>query len=171
MELTKDEYEKLELAKQTFQKQELTKIQGEFILGRKLTDKTWETYTTAERRKQKHTDDKIYSVKRLFTESKRQTSKPQFTFADVAQHAARKAQRQALRKQVNDFRVAKLFRDNTTSYRIEKVREYKYNKFNTTRSEYKIYGEVDIFQMYNVLEELIHKMTSGLPENVNCRLV
>ena len=78
MELTKDEYEKLELAKQTFQKQELTKIQGEFILGRKLTDKTWETYTTAERRKQKYTDDKIYSVKRLFTESKKniKTSKP-----------------------------------------------------------------------------------------------
>ena len=67
MELTKGEYEKLELAKQTFQKQELTKIQGEFILGRKLTDKTWETYITSERRKQKYTDDKIYSVERLFT--------------------------------------------------------------------------------------------------------
>ena len=79
MELTKGEYEKLELAKQTFQKQELTKIQGEFILGRKLTDKTWETYI---RRKQKYTDYKIYSVKRLFAESKRQTSKPPFTFAD-----------------------------------------------------------------------------------------
>jgi len=170
MELTKGEYEKLELAKQTFQKQELTKIQGEFILGRKLTDKTWETYITSERRKLKYTDDKIYSVKRLFTESKHQTSKPQFTFADVAQHAARKGQRRASRKQVNDFRVAKLFRDNTTSYRIEKVREYKYNKFNTTRSEYKIYGEVDIFQMHSVLQELVDKMTSGLPENVKLQI-
>ena len=67
MELTKDEYEKLELAKQTFQKQELTKMQGEFILGRKLTDKIWANYITSERRAK----DKIYSVKRLFTESKR----------------------------------------------------------------------------------------------------
>ena len=170
MELTKGEYEKLELAKQTFQKQELTKIQGEFILGRKLTDKTWETYITSERRKLKYTDDKIYSVKRLFTESEHQTSKPQFTFADVAEHAAKKGQRRASRKQVSDFRVAKLFRDNTTSYRIEKVREYKYNKFNTTRSEYKIYGEVDIFQMRSVLQELVDKMTSGLPENVKLQI-
>jgi len=32
--------------------------------------------------------------------------KPQFTFADVAKHAAKKAQRQQSRKQDNDFRVA-----------------------------------------------------------------
>ena len=108
----------------------------------------------------------IYSVKRLFAESKLQKLKPQFKFVDVAQHAARKGQRRALRKQVNDFRVAKLFRDNTSSYKIEKVREYKYTKFNTTRSEYKIYGEVDIFQMHNVLQELVDKMTSDSPENV-----
>ena len=110
MELTKDEYEKLELAKQTFQKQELTKIQGEFLLGRKLTDKAWKKYITSEKQKQRYTGDKTYSVKRLFTESKRQKSKPQFTFADIAKHAAKKAHKQHLRKQADDFRVEKLFR-------------------------------------------------------------
>ena len=66
--------------------------------------------------------------------------------------------------------TSEIFRDNKSSYRIEKIREYKYNKFNTTRSEYKIYGEVDIFQMYTVLQELIDKMTSGLPENVKLQI-
>ena len=149
MELSKDEYEKLQQAKQIFNVQELTKEQVEFTIGRKLTDKLWRSYTTAQKRQHKITKDNIYSIKHLFEESKERL-KPQFTFADVAQHAARKGQRRALRKQVNDFRVAKLFRDNTVSYRIEKVREYKYSKFNTTRSEYKIYGEVDIFQMHYV---------------------
>jgi len=96
--------------------------------------------------------------------------KPQFIFADVAKHAAKKAQRQQSRKQDNYFRVAKLFRDNKSSYQIEKIREYKYNKFNATRSEYKVYGEVDIFQMYTVLQELIDKMTSRLPDNVKLQI-
>ena len=62
----------------------------------------------------------------------------------------KKTQRQQSSKQDNDFLVTKLFRDNRSSYQIQKIREYKYNKFNTIRSEYKIYGEIDIFQMYSV---------------------
>jgi len=54
MELTKDEYEKLELAKQIFKVQELTKEQAEFTLGRKITDKAWKKYITSEKQKQIH---------------------------------------------------------------------------------------------------------------------
>lgn len=170
METTKEENQKLQLAKQIFKVQELTKEQAEFSLGRKLTDRTWLQYTISQKRKHKNIEDNVYSVKHLFHEPKDKL-KPQFTFADVAKHAAKKARRQQSRKQDNDFRVAKLFRDNPkSSYRIEKVREYKYNKFNTIRSEYKIYGEIDIFQMYAVLQELIDKMTSGLPENVKLQI-
>ena len=38
MEITKEENQKLQLAKQIFKVQELTKEQTEFTLGRKLTD-------------------------------------------------------------------------------------------------------------------------------------
>ena len=75
-----------------------------------------------------------------------------------------------MRNNDTDFRVAKLFRDNKSSYRIEKVRECKYTKFDTTRSEYKIYGDIDIFQMHTFIEELINKMATGLPENVKLQV-
>jgi len=41
------------------------------------------------------------------------------------------------------------------SYRIEKVHEYRYDKFKSVRSEWKIYGDVDIFHVHNVITELI----------------
>ena len=53
------------------------------------------------------------TVKHLFTEP-REKQKPQFTFLDIAKHAARKAQRGKSRKQDTDtpYRIAKLFRNN-----------------------------------------------------------
>jgi len=51
MDLSKEDKHKLEQTKQTFKIQELTKEQAEFILGRKLTDKGWQDYETAEGRK------------------------------------------------------------------------------------------------------------------------
>jgi len=59
----------------------------------------------------------------LFTKPE-EKQKPQFTFSDIAKHAARKAQRHKSRKQDTDtaYRIAKLFRDNVISYRI--LRKY-----------------------------------------------
>ena len=53
-----------------------------------------------------------------------------------------------LEKQHSDtpYRMAKLFRDNVNSYRIEKVHEYRYDKFKSIRSEWKVYGDVDYFK-------------------------
>ena len=81
----------------------------------------------------------------MFTKPE-EKQKPQFTFSDIAKHAARKAQRHKSRKQDTDtaYRIAKLFRDNVISYRIEKVHEYRYDKFKSIRSEWKIYGDVDM---------------------------
>jgi len=120
MDITKEENQKLQLAKQIFKVQELTKEQAEFSLGRKVTNGAWQAYTTSQKRKHKNIEDNVYSVKHLFHGPKEKL-KPQFTFADVAKHATKKAQRQQSRKQDNDFRVAKLFRDNKSSYRIEKI--------------------------------------------------
>ena len=55
-----------QLAKQIFKVQELTKEQAEFTLGRKLTDRTWQAYTTSQKRKHKDVEDNVYSVKHLF---------------------------------------------------------------------------------------------------------
>ena len=49
-------------------------------------------------------------------------------------------------------------------------RQYKYNKFNSTRSHWKIYGDVDIFQIHAVIGELINRMTEGLPDNVKLQI-
>jgi len=108
MEITKEENQKLQHAQQIFKVQELTKEQAEFTLGRKLTDKSWKAS------QRQNTKDNVYSVKHLFHEPKDKL-KPQFTFANVAKHVAKKARRQQSRKQDNDFRVAKLFRDNKNS--------------------------------------------------------
>ena len=52
-------------------------------MGRKLTDKSWKD-------SQKHNKkDNVYSFKHLFHQPKEKL-KPQFTFADVAKHAAKK---------------------------------------------------------------------------------
>ena len=41
----------------------------------------------------------------------------------------------------------------------------------STRSEYKIFGDVDLFQMQKkIIGELIEKMAAGLPENVKLQI-
>jgi len=69
------------------------------------------------------------------TKRPKEKSKPPFTFVDVAKHAAKKGQRRDLRNQNNEYRIAKLFRENKNNYKIEKLREYNYSKFSTTRSD------------------------------------
>ena len=96
--------------------------------------------------------------------------KPNFSYSDVAKHAAKKAQRFQSKQQDTDYRVAKLFKGIKNSYRIEKIREYNYDKFNSTRSHWKIYGDVDIFQTHTVMQELIHRMTEGLSDNVKLQI-
>ena len=102
------------------QEKQAFRQQVEHTLRRKLTDKSWQAYV------------------------------PQFTFADVAKHAAKKGQRRNLRNQNNEYRIAKLFRENKNNYKIEKLWEYHYSKFDTTRYEYKIYGDIDLFQMHTL---------------------
>ena len=48
MAITTEENETLQLAKEVFKVQELTKEQAEFILGRELTNRTWHDFTKAE---------------------------------------------------------------------------------------------------------------------------
>jgi len=174
MDLSKDDKDKLEQTKQTFKVQDLTKEQAEFILRKKLTDKGWKDYKTSEDRKRKKTNIEVYSVKHLFRQLKKKPKKPNFGYSDIAKHATKKAQRLQAKQQQQGtdeiYRVAKLFKSKQNSYRIEKTREYKFDKFNSTRSHWKIYGDVDIFQIRAVIEELISRITEGLPDNVKLQI-
>jgi len=175
MDITKVETEKFQQAKQAFKLCALTKQQVEFILGRKLTDKGWRDYETSAGRKSKKTNNEVYSVKHLFKQLKKKPKKPDFSYSDIAKHVAKKAQRLQAKQQQQGtdevYRVAKLFKSKENSYRIEKIREYKFDKFNSTRSHWKIHGDVNIFQIHAVIEELIRKMTEGLSDNVKLQII
>jgi len=64
---------------------------------------------------------------------KKNPKKPNFSYSDVAKHAAKKTQRFQAKQQQQDtdeiYRVAKLFKSKQNSYRIEKIKEYKFDKF------------------------------------------
>ena len=175
MAITKEETEKLQQAKQAFNVHTLTRQQVEIILRRKLNDKVWHDYETSEGRKRKKTNIEVYSTKHLFKQSKKKPKKADFNYSDIAKHAAIKAQRLQAKKQQQGtdevYRIAKLFKSKENSYRIEKIREYKFDKFNSTRSHWKIHGDVNIFQIHTVIEELIRKMTEGLSDNVKLQII
>ena len=122
MAITKEEVNNLEKAKQAFNVHTLTKQQVEIILRRKLNDKVWHDYETSEGRKRKKTNTEVYSVKHLFRQLKKKPKKPNFSYSDIAKHAAKKAQRLQAKQQQQDtdeiYRVAKLFKSKQNSYRI-----------------------------------------------------
>ena len=90
MDISKEQLRKLEQAKQTFNMHTLTRQQVEFITGRTLTDKGWRDYETSEGRKSKKTNIEVYSVKHLFKHLKKKPKKPNFSYSDIAKHAAKK---------------------------------------------------------------------------------
>jgi len=77
MDLSKAEIKKLKQAKEVFKIQKLNRQQVEVILGRKITDKTWQAYVTSESRKHKNIKDTAYSAKRLFRVP---SDKPHFNY-------------------------------------------------------------------------------------------
>ena len=83
MDITKEEVNNLQKAKQAFNVHTLTRQQAELILRRKLNDRMWKAYETSEQ-------DDVYSIKRLFTGHKQKSKKPDFSYSDIAKHAAKK---------------------------------------------------------------------------------
>jgi len=77
---------------------------------------------------------------------------------DEVKSEARKAKHLEQAAQDHTYRLAELFKS-IHIYRIEKIHEYKNEKFNATRSYWKIFGHVDIFKIRDVMQELIARMT------------
>ena len=177
MEITQQESEKLEQFKKLFGVDSLTTDQIKFILGRdphsqlhadsiQQQDPKSPSQLSSDSKKQ----PSIYSLRRLFKSPQRISPKPRFDWKAIAKHAAKKGERYQSRKQDNSYRIAKLFRNNEKDYRIEKINEYYVHKYRTTRSEWKVYGSVDIFQMHDVISELVNRMTHGLQDNVKLKV-
>jgi hypothetical protein len=170
MEFTQEEREKLDLFKTLFKVDKLTTEQIKAITGRDPPRReTAEAAATREERKNR-IGPKDYSIKNLFKQPQYSRSKPNFQWRDIAKHAALKAQRLQAQKQDNIQRIAKLFRDNKNTYKIEKTYEYYYEKYKTKRSEWKVFGDIDIFQVRDVISELVNRMTEGLPDNVKLKV-
>jgi len=89
---------------------------------------------------------------------------------DEAKCAARKAKQLEQAAQDHTYRLVELFK-RIHNYCIEKINEYKNGKFNATRSDWKIFGHVDIFKIPDVMQELIAKMTDGLNDNVKLQII
>ena len=100
MDITDEERHKLNNYKQVFNVNKLTRQQVELILDRKVVTRK---------------NDNIYSIKNLFKEPKVLSTKPIFSWSDVAKHAAKKVQRRVTRNEDNSYRINKLFRDNTAA--------------------------------------------------------
>ena len=146
-DFSKDEISKLEQFKRLFNVEVLTRQQIEVILGRKL-----------EQPKKKQPKTK---------------SMPKFTHSQIAQHAAKKASRKIKKKKTTDFHIPNIFRESYTDkkpFKIEKVREYRNEKFQAVRSEWKISGPVDLFQVNDVITKLVDEMTAKLPDNVKLQV-
>jgi hypothetical protein len=170
MEFTQEEREKLDLFKTLFKVDKLTTEQIRAITGRDPPRRETAEATAIKEERKNRVEPEDYSIKNLFKQPQYSRSKPNFQWRDIAKHAALKAQRLQAQKQDNIQRIAKLFRDNKNTYKIEKTYEYYYEKYKTKRSEWKVFDDIDIFQVHDVISKLVNRMTEGLPDNVKLKV-
>jgi len=96
---------------------------------------------------------------------------------DIDLSIFRDEEKRALRKhkkdQIVDFHIPNIFRESHSDikpYKIEKIREYRNDKFRADRSDWQILGPVDIFQVNEVIMLLVDKMTGNSPDNVKLQV-
>ena len=58
----------------------------------------------------------------------------------------------------------------TAGYTIEKTNDYYVAKFRTNLSEWKIRGQVNLFNIHQAIRDLINRMTANLPANVKIQI-
>jgi len=163
--ITEEDRIKLGRAKSAFKKQLFSREELNFILDKELTDKDYQIYVDSEKRK--HV---FKQPKEKLKQPKEKAKKPIFSSAEIAKHAAKKAQRKTAKKQDDIYRIATLFKSTKNNYTISKVFEYYNQKFKTNLSHWKIHGEVDIFQIQNAIEKLVSRITENFPENVKLQI-
>jgi hypothetical protein len=83
----------------------------------------------------------------------------------------KKLTRKMKNKSTTDFKIPNIFRESQKLYTIDKINEYHVAKFKTFRSEWKIFGQVDLYQVNNVIKDLVNRMMADLPENVKIQVI
>jgi len=149
--LSSDEISKLELGKKLFKVDSLTKEQIELILGRPIEPPPPKPIIKRKVKKLREPDIEL-SI-----------------FRDEERRVARKLKKE----HPVDCNIPNIYRESHSDckpYRIERTRFYKYSKYQTVRSEWKIFGPVDIFQVNDVIVELVNKMTANLPDNAKLQV-
>ena len=160
-DFSKDEILKIDQFKQLFKTDSLTREQIEFILGRKI-----EPIVLLKSKVKKEEVKKPVKVK---CRPKNQHDIDLNIFSDEEKRALRKHKKD----QIVDFHIPNIFRESHSDikpYKIEKIRAYRNDKFRADRSDWQISGPVDIFQVNDVITQLVNRMTANLPDNVKLQV-
>jgi len=139
----------------------LTREQIEFILGRKIEPKV--------SLKSKVKKEKINKPVKVKCRPKNQHDFDLNIFRDEKKRVLRKNKKE----QIVDFHIPNIFRQSYSDiipYQINKIREYRNDKFRADRSDWQISGPVDIFQVNEVITQLVDKMTENLQDNVKLQV-
>ena len=96
-------------------------------------------------------------------------------FKRIAIQAAKVANRKQIRTDDDPDKyhfVKSLFKEKTNTDKITfvKISDYYSTKYRTRVSEWKIAGLVNLFNIYNVMKDLVHKMTEHLPPNAKVQI-
>ena len=160
MALTREEIRRLQI----FGELRLDRRQVETILSRSLTDREWKSYSKDYRtlftKVAKQAAQKAEKKHQAFEKAKNNS---------IPFQAARKgARRLAAKKNEEEdkYHFAKsLFKESSDTFEIEKISEYYSTKYKTSVSTWRVNGSVNLFNIHQVIVELINKMMQKLPEN------
>ena len=148
--LTRKEIEILEQGKLLFNVKTLTKPQMELLLKRTIIEPS--EVPQKQNPKEKAVKGDFY-IRKLFEDEDK------------------KATRKIKRESDVIFHIPNIFRTSVEKPYIEKIHEYRNEKYNTDSSEWKIYGHVDFYQVNNIIKDLIERMTVNLPDNVKLQVI
>jgi len=183
MGLSQDEKNKLKL----FSNLKLDRTQTETILCRQVTNQEWKSinkdyrkiFTPIARqaakiaaRKQQQQPPVTDTVQAQAIRANRYSK----LYKSVAKEAAEAGFRKLFKTNIEDEKnkyhfVKSLFKQMKDEYTINKVQTHYNNKYRTTITDWKINGEVNLFNVNKVIRDLVQKITEGLPDNVRIQIV
>src|SRR3989442_1559255 len=184
MALTKTEIEKLE----AFKNLNLGREQVEIIISRKLTDKEWELFT-----KDYHEIFTPIAKKAAKVATKKGYLKPNYKdiFRNLADQEIKRqygikvtkpvhsnknalkaigAQAAFVARQKNRTVHESQDHPSKDEFKIINITQYYSERYKTNVSTWKITGEVDLFNIHNVIVKLIETMTEHLPSNTRIQI-
>ena len=182
MGLSEEDKNKLKL----FSNLKLDRIQTEALEGREITNREWKSitkdyrkiFTPIARQVAKIAVRKQQPAINKNSEQAQTTRANRYSklYKSVAQEAAdvgfRKEFKTNLEDEKNKYHFLRsLFKEQKKKYTINIVCIHYNNKYRTMITDYKINGDVNLFNLNHVITDLVNKITEGLPNNVKIQIV